>query len=98
MAKSAVVSKQKQRVEDLADAIVSRAVKHAKRLDDYLEGDGKNGTQYQKARIVVGLIGAAVRVCATIENNRTNDLIEARANQLPPPPSSAGQLPPASQA
>ena len=40
--------------------------------------EGDNPSYRLKAKIAIGVIGAYVRLCATIENQRTNDLVLAR--------------------
>jgi hypothetical protein len=73
---------QKQRLESLADTLIPEAIEWVKELRAYRVYQGKDTEYFRKARTAVGVIGGAVRLCATIENSRSNDLIEARVGAL----------------
>jgi len=66
------------RLETLADAIVPEAIEWVGELRKYRTYQGKDPEYFRKARIGLGIVGAGVRILATIENNRSNDLIARR--------------------
>src|SRR4051812_15146588 len=67
-----------ERLEALAEAIVPEAIEWVKELREYRTYQGKDPEYFRKARISLGVVGSAVRLCATAENARTNDAVEAR--------------------
>ena len=81
-----------EQLENLADAIVPEAIEWVHELRAYRTYQGKNQEYFRKARIGLGVLNGAVRICATRENARTNDMVERRlALELP---SGRGALPP----
>lgn len=80
------------RLETLANAVVPEAVEWVKELQAYRIYKGKDAEYFRKARIGLGVVGSAVRLCATIENNRSNALIEERLRASLPPPAPQKQL------
>lgn len=76
------VKRQKERLDLLAEAVIPEAVEWVKELRKYRIYQGKDQEYFKKARVGVGVIGAAVRISATIENSRTNDAIESRTGAL----------------
>ena len=77
------------RLEALADAVVPEAIEWVKELRRYRVYQGKDLEYFRKARIGLGVVSNGVRLCATAENARTNDLIEARQTLLDPPADAA---------
>jgi len=75
-------TKRENRLEDLAGSVVPEAIEWVKELRAYRIYKGKDPEYFRKARIGMGIIGAGVRICATIENSRTNDAIEKRLAAL----------------
>lgn len=65
-------------LETLADAIVPEAVEWVEQLKEYRKYKGRDQEYFRRARIGVNIISAAVRLCATAENSRTNDYIQQR--------------------
>lgn len=76
---------QADRLEALADAVVPEAIEWVKELRRYRAYQGKDAEYFRKARLGVGVIGSAVRICATTENHRTNNLVERRVMALTAP-------------
>jgi hypothetical protein len=74
---------QRQRLEVLAEAVVPEAVAWVDELRRYRVYQGKDLDYFRKARVGVGVISNAVRLCATVENSRTNDAIERRMAASP---------------
>lgn len=72
----------KARLETLAEAVIPEATEWVKELREYREYQGNDPQALSKAKIGVGVISSAIRLCATIENSRTNDHIEARGKAL----------------
>ena len=70
------------RLEALAAAVVPEAIEWVKELRAYRIYQGKDLEYFRKARIGLGVVGAGVRICATIENSRSNNLVEARLKAL----------------
>jgi len=70
--------KREDRIEALAKAVVPEAVEWIKELHRYRTYQGKDLDYFRKARIGLGLVSNAVRLCATMENARSNDMILAR--------------------
>lgn len=68
----------KNRLEELADVIVPEAKQWVRELSAYRTYKGKDLEYFRKARIGLGVVSNAVRLCATMENARSNDLIAAR--------------------
>lgn len=69
---------QRERLETLADAVIPESVEWVKELRRYRVYQGRDAEYFRKARLGLGIIGSAVRLCATIENSRSNDLIAHR--------------------
>ncbi len=69
---------QQGRLEDLAAALVPEAIEWINELRRYRMYEGTDARYYQKARTGINLLGHSVRICATIENARSNELIAAR--------------------
>jgi hypothetical protein len=67
-----------ERLEALASAVIPEAVEWVSELRKYRTYQGKDPEYFRKARVGLGVIGSGVRLCATIENSRTNDLVEKR--------------------
>ncbi len=67
-----------ERLETLANAIVPEAIEWIAELKKYRTYQGTDPEYFRKARIGLGVVGAGVRILATIENNRSNDLIARR--------------------
>ncbi len=65
-------------LDRLVDAIVPEAVEWVAQLRAYRTYQGKDPEYFRKARIGLGVVSTAVRLCATRENARTNDLIAQR--------------------
>jgi hypothetical protein len=74
---------QNERLEKLADAVIPEAIEWIEELRAYRTYQGKNPEYFRKARIGVGIIGGAIRLCATVENMRTNELIQMRMMSAP---------------
>lgn len=81
------------RLKNLADALIPEAVEWVAELRAYRIYQGKDEEYFRKARIGLGIVSSGVRLCATIENAKSNDLIERRLlhaefeptiNALPP--------------
>ena len=70
---------QKERLESLANAVIPEAVAWVDELKAYRLYQGKDQDYFKKARVGLGVVSGAVRLCATIENSRTNDMVEKRA-------------------
>ncbi len=68
----------KERLEQLAEAVIPEAIEWVEELRSYRTYKGKDAEYFRKARIALGVVGSGVRLCATIENSRTNDLVERR--------------------
>jgi hypothetical protein len=77
-----VSMERKDRLEALADVVIPEAVEWVSELRAYRAYQGKDPEYFRKARIGLGVVGSAVRLCATIENGRTNDMVEARLRAL----------------
>lgn len=73
------------RLEALAAAVVPEAIEWVKELRRYRTYQGKDNEYFRKARIGLGVVSNGVRLCATAENARTNDLIEQRQSLALPP-------------
>jgi hypothetical protein len=86
--------KPQQRLESLADALIPEAIEWVKELRAYRIYQGKDLDYFRKARIGISAISGAVRICATLENARTNDLVQARLEAGTP----EGETPKALQA
>ena len=71
-----------ERLETLADAIVPEAIEWIAELRKYRTYQGKDPEYFRKARMAIGAIGNAVRLCATIENNHANELVARRLAAL----------------
>lgn len=69
------MSKQKQ---SLVDALEEEAVEQLDVIRAYRTYQGTNPDYKHRAKTAIGVIGAYVRLRATIENGRTNDLVERR--------------------
>lgn len=69
---------QKERLEKLAEVVIPEATEWVNELRAYRIYQGKDRDYFQKARVGLGVITSAVRLCATIENSRTNDLVAQR--------------------
>lgn len=69
---------QQDRLEALAAAVIPEAIDWVEELKAYRTYQGKDPEYFRKARIALGVVGAGVRLCATIENSRTNDLVQRR--------------------
>ena len=67
-----------QALDALADAVIPEAIEWVKELKRYRVYVGKDRDYFHKARIALGVVSNGVRLCATRENARTNDLIESR--------------------
>lgn len=70
--------KREDRMEALAQVVVPEAIEWVGELKRYRAYQGKDLEYFRKARIGLGVVSNAVRLCATIENARTNDLVQAR--------------------
>lgn len=79
------------RLEALSEAVIPEAIEWVQELRAYRIYQGKDAEYFKKARIGIGVVGGAIRLCATAENARTNDLIEARQHLLPPADGQQGQ-------
>ena len=73
------------RLEQMADAIVPEAIAWVAELRKYRVYQGKDPEYFRKARIGVGIVGAGVRLLATVENNHSNELIARRLTMGPAP-------------
>ena len=67
-----------EHLENLAAALVPESMEWIEELKAYRKYNGTDARYFQKARLGVNVIGHAVRVCATIQNARTNDLVAER--------------------
>jgi hypothetical protein len=68
-----------ERLDSLAEAVIPEAIEWVKELRAYRTYQGKDNPEYfRKARISLGVVTSAVRLCATVENARTNDAVEQR--------------------
>lgn len=67
-----------ERLEALASAVIPEAIDWVKELRAYRVYQGKDPDYFKRARIGLGVVGSAVRLCATAENARTNDMVETR--------------------
>lgn len=65
-------------LNDLAAGLVPESIEWIEELKNYRKYQGADARYFQKARLGVNVIGHAVRVCATIQNARTNDLVAER--------------------
>ena len=70
-----------ERLEALAEAVVPEAIEWVKELRAYRIYQGKDPDYFKKARIGIGVVGGAIRLCATAENARSNDIIQARMEE-----------------
>ncbi len=87
------MSSRKDQLETLADVIVPEAVEWVEQLKEYRKYKGRDQEYFRRARLGVNVISNAVRLCATIENSRSNDLVQKRLSmQEPPADSSARRL------
>lgn len=68
--------------EDLANAVVPEAIDLAHEMRRHRLEQGMDAEYYKKARPALGFIGSASRILATIQNSRTNDLVERRLRAL----------------
>jgi len=86
---------QGDRLEQMADAVVPEAVAWISELRKYRTYQGKDPEYFRKARVGLGVVGNAVRLLATVENNRSNELIARRLAMGPAPvpqlPGAAGE-------
>jgi hypothetical protein len=73
---------QHERLERLAEAVIPEAIEWVAELRKYRVYQGKDAEYFKKARVGLGVISSGVRLCATIENSRTNDLVETRVKAL----------------
>lgn len=64
-----------ERLESLASAIVPEAVEWVEQLKEYRKYSGRDIEYFRRARVGVSIISAAVRLCATVENSRTNNML-----------------------
>ncbi len=60
--------------ERLADALEEEALAQLAELKQERERAGRGDGYYKLAKVVLGVTGAAVRLLATLENRRTNDI------------------------
>lgn len=67
-----------ERLEALAAAVIPEAIEWVAELRKYRTYQGKDPEYFRKARIGLGVVGSGVRLCATIENSRSNDLVQER--------------------
>lgn len=74
-----------ERIDALAEAVIPEAIEWVKELRAYRIYQGKDPDYFRKARIGIGVVGGAIRLCATAENARSNDLIQARMEAALPP-------------
>jgi carbon monoxide dehydrogenase subunit G len=64
---------------DLVTELHDEATEQIKQIRAYRTYQGTNNTEYKaKAKIAIGVIGAYVRLRATMANEQSNRLIEAR--------------------
>ncbi len=69
---------QQQRLEDLSAALTPEAVEWIDELKNYRKYTGADARYSDKARMGILVIGHAVRLHATLENARSNDLVSTR--------------------
>jgi hypothetical protein len=67
---------------DLAAAVVPEAIDLALELRKHRLEKGMDAEYFKMARPALGFIGIASRILATIQNSRTNDLVERRLRAL----------------
>jgi hypothetical protein len=71
-----------ERLEALAAAVIPEAVEWVAELRKYRTYQGKDPEYFRKARLGLGVVGSSVRLCATIENSRGNDLVAERLRAI----------------
>lgn len=64
--------------QDFVKALEVEAIEQLELIRAYRVYQGANPDYKHRAKMAIGVIGAYVRLCATVENARTNDLVELR--------------------
>lgn len=64
--------------QPFVEALESEAVEQLETIKAYRTYQGTNPDYKQRAKMAIGVIGAYVRLRATMANERSNDLIEQR--------------------
>lgn len=80
------MKKEMNDLEVLKKAIIPEAVGWVEQLKAYRLHKGKDLEYFRRARLGVSIVSAAVRLCATFENARSNDIIQERMVLLELPP------------
>lgn len=65
------------------DALEAEATEQLKELSAARTYQGTNPEYRQRAKLAIGVIGAYVRLRATIANEKTNELVERRLGGVP---------------
>lgn len=74
-------------LEQLGEVITLEAVDQARDVRAHRENTGRDADYYKMAKVALGFINGATKLAATMENRRSNDLIERRLNALESGPS-----------
>ena len=64
--------------EGLAHLLEDEAIAQLEFIKKERTYQGSNPEYRKDAKMALGVIGGFIRLCATLENRRTNDLVEAR--------------------
>lgn len=65
-------------IDPILDALKEEAIAQVASIRAYRTYQGENPEYRQRAKLAIGVIGAYVRLRATLANERTNDLVELR--------------------
>ena len=73
-----MAKEQKTVIDVLGDVLGQEAVAQVAEITKARIDQGDNPDYHRRAKLAIGVIGNYVRLCATRENARTNDLITLR--------------------
>lgn len=66
------------RLDEFAAVLIPEAIQQIQDLKQHRAAHGKDAEYFRIAKVTLGFVGGASRVCATIENHRTNNMVEQR--------------------